>query len=426
MATPIRRLLRSLRESTLLRNTGWMFGGYGLQILIQSAYFVLIARSLGSGQYGAFVAVTAMVSVAAPFCGFGAANLLVKNVARDRSLMGVYWGNGLLAICASGVGFLAVILSLARFLLPSSVTILSVLMVGVSDLILVKVADLASAAFQSILVMRKSAQLQVFTSLFRLGGILLLRILYAHPTAAAWAVVYFVATGLTAAYGLLYTTAQVGRPRFSLSRIGPEFVEGFYFSVSLSAQTIYNDVDKMMLARMVALDATGIYTAAYRVIDVAFSPVRSLLNAAYPSVFRHGAGGIGKSFSFCLRLTRPAVIYSVCAAAAMWVGAPLLPHLLGPQFAATAEALRWLALLPLLKSVHYFMGEALTGAGFQGTRASLHVAVAVFNVLINLWLIPAYGWRGAAFSSLLSDALLAVSMFGAVRVRSHLHMERTV
>jgi hypothetical protein len=34
--------------------------------------------------------------------------------------------------------------------------------------------------------------------------------------------------------------------------------------------------------------------------------------------------------------------------------------------------------------------------------------VAVFNVLINLWIIPLYSWRGAAWSSLASDALLAL------------------
>jgi O-antigen/teichoic acid export membrane protein len=38
------------------------------------------------------------------------------------------------------------------------------------------------------------------------------------------------------------------------------------------------------------------------------------------------------------------------------------------------------------------------------------VGVAIFNVLLNLWLIPAYSWRGAAWSSIASDALLACSI----------------
>ena len=36
-----------------------------------------------------------------------------------------------------------------------------------------------------------------------------------------------------------------------------------------------------MLARLGTLEATGIYGAAYRLIDVSFAPVASLLTAAY-------------------------------------------------------------------------------------------------------------------------------------------------
>ena len=172
-----------------------------------------------------------------------------------------------------------------------------------------------------------------------------------------------------------------------------------------------------MLARMVTLDAAGIYAAAYRIIDVAFSPVRSMLFATFPRFFHHGSKGIEASSTYGQRLIRPAAFYSLAAAAAMLLGAPLLPHVLGPQFARTAEALRWLSLLPLLKSFHYFTADALTGAGFQGLRTLVQMSVAAFNVILNLWVIPAWGWRGAAWSSLASDSLLAVLMWTAVHFK---------
>jgi O-antigen/teichoic acid export membrane protein len=39
-------------------------------------------------------------------------------------------------------------------------------------------------------------------------------------------------------------------------------------------------------------------------------------------------------------------------------------------------------------------------------RTSIQAGVAVFNVAINFWLIPAYSWRGAAWASIASDSLL--------------------
>jgi O-antigen/teichoic acid export membrane protein len=70
--------------------------------------------------------------------------------------------------------------------------------------------------------------------------------------------------------------------------------------------------------------------------------------------------------------------------------------------------------LPILKAIHYFGADALTGAGYQGLRTILLVAVALVNVVLNLWLIPLYSWRGAAVASLLSDGLFGLAIWSAL------------
>jgi O-antigen/teichoic acid export membrane protein len=72
---------------------------------------------------------------------------------------------------------------------------------------------------------------------------------------------------------------------------------------------------------------------------------------------------------------------------------------------------RWLAVVPLLKTVHYFGADALTGAGYQGTRTTLLLLVAGTNLALNVWLIPLYSWRGAAIATIVSDAMLAVAIW---------------
>jgi O-antigen/teichoic acid export membrane protein len=49
-------------------------------------------------------------------------------------------------------------------------------------------------------------------------------------------------------------------------------------------------------------------------------------------------------------------------------------------------------------------------ASHEGTRTLIQIHVTAFNVLINLWIIPAYGWRGAVWSSTASDGLLASTL----------------
>jgi O-antigen/teichoic acid export membrane protein len=173
-----------------------------------------------------------------------------------------------------------------------------------------------------------------------------------------------------------------------------------------------------MLARLGTLEATGVYGAAYRLIDVSFVPVSSLLAASYPSFFRAGADGITACLTYAKPLLLRSVAYSVLVCAFLLLSAGAVPHILGPEYARTTEALRWLAVLPILKAFHYFFSNALTGAGYQGLRTSVQVAVALFNVAVNLWIIPLYSWRGAAWSSIASDALLAFGVGMTVFVLS--------
>jgi O-antigen/teichoic acid export membrane protein len=89
-------VLVRMRTRGLLRDTTHLSIGQGLRLIIQAAYFVLIARSLGPDAYGAFVTVVAMAALLGPFSGLGTANLFIKNVRSGKREASICWGNGIL------------------------------------------------------------------------------------------------------------------------------------------------------------------------------------------------------------------------------------------------------------------------------------------------------------------------------------------
>ncbi len=391
-----------------------MFLGFGLRIIVQAGYFILIARALGAEQYGAFVGVAAVVAIVSPFATLGAGNLLVKNVSRDPSVFPEYWGNALAMTFASGIPLLGLILGVSRFVLPASIPWTLILLVSVSDLLFFRICDVAAQAFQATDQLRYTAKLNLLPSVFRLIGAGIVLAVWHRASAVCWGWFYAGGTLICAVVAVALTNYKLGRPRLALWRVRRELLEGFYFGTSLSAQTVYNDIDKAMLARLSTLDATGIYAAAYRIIDVAFAPVRSVLYAGYADFFRHGEKGIANSYAYAKRILPKVIAYSVFAFVAIYVAAPTLPRIIGPEFRRTVEALRWLAVLPLLKTIHYFFAESLAGSGHQGVRTACQLGVAAINIALNLWLIPVYSWRGAAWASIASDALLAIALFVVV------------
>jgi O-antigen/teichoic acid export membrane protein len=166
-----------------------------------------------------------------------------------------------------------------------------------------------------------------------------------------------------------------------------------------------------MLTRLGSLDAVGIYAAAYRLIDAGFIPVRSLLYAAYPRFFQHGSSGITGSTRYARRLLPRSGGYGLLACTALMVFAPLVPRFLGKDYITAVEAVRWLAPIIFFRSIHYFLADSLTGAGYQSRRTAMQAGVAALNIALNFWLIPLYSWRGAAWASLASDGTLMVGLY---------------
>lgn len=409
-------MLKSLFGRPLVRNTAWMLFGQGLRLVIQALYFVEIARSLGATNYGAFIGVVALVGIVFPFGSLGSGNLLIKNVARDESLFPAYWGRALATTVVTSSILLFVVLLASRVALPPTIPLTLVLLVAGADLFGLNVITICGQAFQAFERLHWTAAINALISAGRLIGAILLIGVYPHPSALQWGYVYFGGTAAVATIALSLVWKKLGRPRLGHPRSREEMREGFFFSTSQSAQTIYNDIDKTMLARLGTLDATGIYGAAYRIIDVSFVPVTALLYSAYPNFFRAGSGGVSASFRYAKPLLLRTLGYSTFVCAALLLCAGVVPHILGAEYARTAEAIRWLAPLPVLRGVHYFLSDSLTGAGHQGLRSGIQASIALFNVLINFWLIPAYSWRGAAWSSIASDALLVCAVGTAVYV----------
>src|SRR5664279_3070741 len=115
--SPLKEHFAKMVSTSLGRNTVWSLAGYGLRLLLQAIYFIIIARFLGPMHYGAFVATTALTGVISPFVGLGCGNLLIKNVALDRRMFSEYWGNGLFTTVVTGILFAMIAMAVCRILL---------------------------------------------------------------------------------------------------------------------------------------------------------------------------------------------------------------------------------------------------------------------------------------------------------------------
>lgn len=402
-----------MNEESLRRGSVWMISGQSAALAAQAVYFVLIGRALGSREYGAFVGVIALIAALAQFSSLGMEMILVRNLSRHAESFSRTWGQALLISLVGFVLLLAVAMVFGHFALRPELRVL-VPWIALSDGLLGKFIQLAARAFQGAGRLAWTARLTALTAAARtLAAAALFFYAHArafHPTALLWTHIYWLSTLAVAIFALALVTVRLGRP--SVARIGrADLSEGLSFSLSNSSISVYNDIDKTFLVSLGQITAAGIYSAAYRVVDAATSPIYAVYAAATPRFFREGTGGARPARAFARTTLARTLPYSLAAAAALWVAAPVVPLLFGASFHESIAALRWLCLLPVLRALHYAWGTAITASASQWNRTATQFGAAAFNLLLNFMLIPRWSWRGAALASLLTDGFLAAASY---------------
>jgi len=403
----LEREIRKLRTSTLAHNAGWMLVGQGLNLLLQAGYFVLLARVLGVREYGVFVGAFALVSIATPYSALGSGLLFMQYVSTNAENFAVYWGNILLATLGAGSLITALLYVTAPHLLnpeSASVTVL----VALGECLCRQIVVCIGQIFQTFEHLRMTAAVSLLTNLLRLSAVIVLAVTIHHASAWQWALASLAVSVLAALVSSVFITARFGLPRFMPQILFKRLGEGLSFSLAGSTQSIYNDIDKAMLSHYGMNIANGIYTLAYRIVDLATIPISALDTAVLPRYFRQRPQGIASVKHLSARLTWRAALVGVLVSGCMLLAAPLIPVIVGKGFAESVIAFRWLCLIPVFRGVHQLTGSAVTGLGFQKYRTIAQFSAAAFNFLLNLWLIPRFGWLGAAWSSLATDGSLAI------------------
>lgn len=400
-----------MQEAGLKKNSLWMISGQGVALVFQAAYFILIGRTLGSKEYGAFIGVVAFIQVLTNFSSLGMEMVMVRDVSRDKSNFPVAWGKTLFITLCGFVAVLAISMGLGRFFLHKELMAL-VPYIALSDALCGKLAAVGSRAFQGFSRLAYTAKLTAMIYVARgitAAALFLYAIhFHAHPTALMWTHIYWISSLIVGVISFIMVTTLLGWPKFKRITFR-ELSDGFSFSLSNSAISIYNDIDKTVLVSLGQSSANGIYSAAYRIVDVATAPIYSIYAAAFPRFFQEGSKGVQAAADFSRRLMKRTSLYGIAVAVAMWAGASLLPYVLGKSFAESTSVLRWLCLLPLIRSLHYAWGTAITGSSPQWYRTSTQLGAAFLNLLLDVLLIPRWSWHGAAIASLLTDGSLVVS-----------------
>jgi O-antigen/teichoic acid export membrane protein len=406
----LRSELGNLRKSRMAMNAGWMLLAQGSSLVLQATYFIFLAKLLGVTEYGILAGAVALVSITYQYAGAGSGTVFLRYVSADPLNYRAYWGNVLLSTLLSSSLLVFAMVVFGRSLIGASAASL-LLPLGIGYCFLNKLSEACGQVFQAFEQMRPMAVLTFLTNALRLALAMTLFYATRHVSARFWALTSLLPSLIVATAGVCWVTRKFGTPALHLGLVAKTVKEGIGYSFAGSTALVYNDVDKTILSHNGMNQANGIYSMVYRVIEIAWLPTMSVHLAARPSFFRIGAHGLSETRRLSRRILRRTVPLCLMCAAVMFLAAPSIPLVVGRGFQESVQALRWLCLIPLFRCFQFAAGEAIMGAGMQSYRTAVQLSGALLNLGLNLMLIPKYSWRGAAWSSLVTDGALGVAMW---------------
>jgi O-antigen/teichoic acid export membrane protein len=399
----------------ILANTGYRLLADAGSKVASLAFYIVMARELGSAGFGVFTFGLAFVILVTTLGNFGQDSVLTREVARDRSLLDSYFVNTLalkIVLCAAS---LAVAISAASLFGISPQTRNVLLLLGPA-VVLELLMQTCFASFQAYERLEfVPVALISERTLIALSGI---AALLAGAGVVVVAGVYLVGTlfGFLLALYLLRTRLVRPAMRLDPARWWPLMKAAAAIGLAGVFAVVLFRVDMTMLAAFKSASVVGHYAAAYRLLEATLFISWSVSSAVYPVFSRLSPASeppVGFVFERGIKLGL-ALTLPLATGAAVLAG-PLIELLYGSEYGDSALALRLLAPAIALYPVCYITASLLVSQHRQRVLLVVYALVAVENVAANLVLIPWLSLYGAAIGTSISTVLVAAAFVASAR-----------
>ncbi len=399
MMKPLARAGRNLAFKTL---------GEALARVFFLLLFIYAARLLGAVDFGRYSFASALGALALVGMDLGLNTLFVRQGARHHDQVGVYAGTLLLLKSALAISVLGLIYAFCRLSGVEPRDLVLVLVVALAQMCWGMV-EFAVSGLNALERMDQEAWVRSsgrLAALFLAGGFLL----------AGWGL-WGLVGGLLAANALAMALGLVflrGHGPFSL-RLDREFLfrllrRALPLALVNVFMLVYFRVDMVMLEMMGrSYQEIGWYGAAVRVMD-GVGVIPMLVSRSLLPVLSDLAGrdqpALTRLYAQGRRLL---IIIALPAALGLWaVRRELALFIYGPEFAPASRAFFWLAPALIFLFLSFLQLNTLIAAGRQHQAAWATGLSALLNLGLNLVLIPAYGFPGAAAATLATHLALCL------------------
>ncbi|GIF25439.1 O-antigen/teichoic acid export membrane protein [Actinoplanes tereljensis] len=384
-------------------------------LLIQ---LVLVARTLGSGEYGKQALVLSVMAIAANLTDFGFSTLGVKLIAAEPQSINRI-GSGMLVIKVA-VGFLSSLAIIAVVLvsrMPSDLTWMYIL--SALTLITTAYTTSMSSIFRGYEIMQYDAYGRIGIAFLTTGlGALLLALGYGIVVIVA------MTSALTIVNALYMKAVNSYRKlfRFRWPESNQEYTHLLKLALPFASLAVLvaisYRVDTLILGLFESTDVVGEYSAAYRIFELFLIVPAIFAGVLLPATSARLHSDKAAAHALTMRAVRYfSYLCFPLAIGLSLLAAPVITLFYGSKYPDSILVLQLMS----FSLIPTFIAHITANIFHASTRPQLNTYIAllsvIFNVSVNFLLIPKFGLAGAAITSVATQ--LIVLVIGTIMINRH-------
>jgi O-antigen/teichoic acid export membrane protein len=378
----------------------------------------ILTEFLGVDGFGAYITITNYLIIATVLAEFGFNALLTTEIAGKDEKKVAHIVNNLFTLrLLMAILVIGVLASTTVWLIPSYSREIKILVaLGSIGAIGASLSQVLVGVFQTKLRTDKITIGDFLARITLMLGVLALAFL--GQVNLFWVMVWYSASGIVQVIFMISATYKYYSIRLSIDwqYWKQIFKKALPLFIIITFNLIYYRIDTIMLSIMKDQTAVGLYGASYKILEILIALPGMFMGLLLPlftkyyiqdkTRFKHI---FQQSFNILISIAVPLSV------AGILLSSKILELIAGQEFLPATSTLQILFIGIGFIFLGNLMGHILIGASLQNKSMYIAIIGAVFNVGLNLYLIPRYSYLGAATATAITEGLVLFSYIYLVK-----------
>ena len=399
-----------MQGESVAKNTAYLTISYVGQKILSFFYFVMVARFIGVEDLGKYTFAIAFTTLFAVCVDLGFTSALIRESARFIDKSSQYLSSVLWVKLGLGAVIYVVIVILVNLMGYPEITKQLVYISGVN-----MIFDQLSLTFWGLFRSYQNLKTEAISVVINQAIVVTVGlIVLSLKLPLVYLMLPFFCASL---FSLIYSGWSVRKklnvkywPTFDKEIIKYLLRLAAPFALVAIFSRVYGHIDSIMLSKLAGDSAVGWYSVAMKMpVALQFIPA-ALAAAIFPAFSRHFIHDkiqLKQTFDRVMKFLMIAVLPLSIGGGLL--AKPIVFFFFGSAFTPSILPLQILMLGLTFIFLNFPLGSLLNSCNRQVTNTVLVGATMLFNLALNIWLIPGFGFIGAAAAFFCSHAFLFIA-----------------